>query len=94
VYGTRAGPVGPQHWGVSTRKEGAIYLHVFAPDGKITLPKHLQAHDARVLGAPKGLPLKAEGLELTLELPDDVRTPIDTIVVLRPIVDGQPQLRR
>lgn len=28
IYGTRGGPIAPQEWGVSTQKQGTVYLHV------------------------------------------------------------------
>jgi alpha-L-fucosidase len=38
IYGTRAGPLGPQSWGVTTRNEKRIYLHLFkTPDANTIL---------------------------------------------------------
>ena len=41
IYGTRGGPFKPTDWGVSTRKDNTIYLHILKWNGKkvqITLP--------------------------------------------------------
>lgn len=39
VYGTRQGPVTPRTWGVSTQKDGRIFLHVLNAEGsRIMLP--------------------------------------------------------
>ncbi len=36
VYGTRGGPLPPQHWGVTTQKDKRIFLHLFrVPDASI-----------------------------------------------------------
>ncbi|MGW8182258.1 MAG: alpha-L-fucosidase, partial [bacterium] len=32
VYGTRGGPMAPQEWGVSTQKDGLVYLHLLGED--------------------------------------------------------------
>jgi alpha-L-fucosidase len=34
IYGTRAGSVAPQHWGVSTAKDNKTYIHVLDPSVK------------------------------------------------------------
>jgi alpha-L-fucosidase len=86
VYGTRRGPVPPQPWGVSLTKSGAIYLHVLRPDEPVNVPKALQAFDARLgIGDTVLRTQTEEGFRL--QLPEQARTPIDTIIVLRPIID-------
>jgi alpha-L-fucosidase len=83
VYGTRAGPIPPQPWGVSVHKGRTVYLHVLRPDRPITLPKEFEGAEPRAFGADK--PLKTTPTErgLSLTIPDEARTPVDTIVVLR-----------
>jgi alpha-L-fucosidase len=69
VYGTRGGPFRPGSWGASTRKDQAVFLHVFEPepDGWLRLPPLAhRVEAARVLGGdaaecrqgPKGLEVK------------------------------------
>lgn len=39
VYGTRAGDVAPQEWGVTTRKGDTLYVHIFDPElTEVSLP--------------------------------------------------------
>jgi alpha-L-fucosidase len=89
VYGTRKGPIPPQSWGVTTSREApagrapTIYLHVLKPDAKeVVLPEALAEAVALPLGA--ATPLKKEitpdGVKLTI--PDDARTPYDTIIIV------------
>jgi alpha-L-fucosidase len=90
VYGTRGGPVPPQPWGVSVAKPGsgsdiaAVYLHVFKPELPVRLPRSLLAFDPWLEGKAVHLSASALGNEMILNLPEKDRTPIDTIVVLRP----------
>jgi alpha-L-fucosidase len=90
VYGTRRGPVPPQRWGVTVGKPGArselgaVYLHVTRPEIPIRLPRSLLAFDAWLEGKAEHLDATALGNEILINLPEKDRTPIDTIVVLRP----------
>ena len=86
VYTTRRGPVSPQPWGVSTRKEKPprAYLHVLTPGSPIQLPKAFVSFDARLLGAPELLKTLPTDDGLVISLPEDMRTPIDTIIVVTP----------
>jgi alpha-L-fucosidase len=90
VYGTRRGPVAPQRWGVSVTKQGArsalgaIYLHVTRPELPVRLPRSLGAFDAWLEGKAQHLDAAALGNDIILNVPEKERTPIDTIVVLRP----------
>jgi alpha-L-fucosidase len=84
VYGTRRGPIAPQPWGVSVRKDQTVYLHVLKPTDRIPLPKEVETYDAWLFGGQTRLTLKPAADGIALELPEGVRTPIDTIVILRP----------
>jgi alpha-L-fucosidase len=90
VYGTRRGPVPPQRWGVSVSKQGsgsapgAVYLHVTRPVFPIRLPRTLLAFDAWLEGKAQHLDATALGNEILLNVPEKDRSPIDTIIVLRP----------
>jgi alpha-L-fucosidase len=40
IYGTRKGPVTPKTWGVTTQKDGRIFIHVLSPESNtIFIPK-------------------------------------------------------
>lgn len=48
VFGTEAGPVAPRSWGVTTRKEEKIYVHIFDwPDEELFVP----IRDERIMAA-------------------------------------------
>ena len=53
IYGTRQGPIQPQSWGVSTQKDGKIYLHILKADAPALLiePVYEQIRSIRVLGS-------------------------------------------
>jgi alpha-L-fucosidase len=94
IYGTRAGPIAPQPWGVSTvnkRGPSQVYLHILNPDveSPVTFQKEVTSWAAYLFG--KGTPLKLRQAVggMALELPRDVRSPVDTIVVLRPTGTGR-----
>lgn len=38
IYNTEGGPIPPQPWGVSTQREGKIYLHILDPSKEIIVP--------------------------------------------------------
>jgi alpha-L-fucosidase len=68
IYGTRAGPVTPRPWGVTTQSSGHIYVHVLDwHDPILSLPLHDSVRSARRLGGGSvGLRRTAAGIELTL----------------------------
>lgn len=82
VYGTRRGPVGSQKWGVSVRRDATIYLHVLQPSAPVTLPAGLGPIEPHLLGSKDTLKTTRAGDTRTIEIPEAVRMPIDTIVVL------------
>jgi alpha-L-fucosidase len=84
IYGTRGGPLAPDLWGVTTQREGTVYVHVLDWNGPILAlpPLPWRVRSARL--ARDGSAVKFEDREdgLLLSLPprgDDV---IDEIVVL------------
>jgi len=91
VYGTRRGPIDPQAWGVSTIKASSpldVYLHVLKPADSITLPRTIGSFTPFAFGKTTPLQLVQRGDALELTLPESARTPIDTIIVLSPLGDG------
>jgi len=83
IYGTRGGPFKPGQWGVSTRKDNRIYLHVFKFDGD-TL--HLPAIPAKVTavrvltGGSVEFAQSDQGLTLTVPAAD--HDAMATLIVL------------
>ncbi len=92
IYGTRGGPVRPQPWGVSTvagedKPIPAVYLHVLDPKAPVRLPGSMLAYQARIFGAAEGLPriIKIGG-QAVVTVPEAERSPIDTVIVLSPVI--------
>jgi alpha-L-fucosidase len=83
IYGTRGGPIPPRPWGVTTRKNNKVFVHVLDwPDELLAIPDIPNVKTAKAF--PSGTPVtmrRAEG-GLLLRLPASLRNPIDTIVVL------------
>jgi hypothetical protein len=78
----------PQEWGVSTQKEGRIFLHVLSPGApeEITLPDSSGWEVRRAVLFDGGTEVKyrkvgADG-DISISLPEKYRNPVDTIVVL------------
>ena len=84
IYATRGGPFRPQGWGVSTYKGRDVYLHVlnWPASGVVELPGLTEARSARGFsGGEVKVETTAVGTRVTL--PDTLRDPIDSIIVLR-----------
>ena len=97
IYGTRRGPIAPQRWGVSTTKgargDQKIFLHVLKPAEPNPLKFDPRSSWTPYLfGNTTPLKMTQQTGALTLELPKDAQSPIDTIVVLRPKLE--PERRR
>ncbi len=83
IYGTRGGPITPRSWGVSTQKDGKIYLHVLNwQEEYLALPELPGITAARLFGSNAKVELKKLEGGALLRIPKDARDPIDTIVVL------------
>ncbi len=92
VYGTRRGPIDPRDWGVSTIKATTpldVYLHVLKPAESIALPRSIGSFTPFAFGKSTPLKLVQRDNALELTLPENVRTPIDTIIVLSPLGYGR-----
>jgi alpha-L-fucosidase len=72
IYGTTAGLIPPQPWGVTTSKPARLFLHVFQPpaDGKLLLPSFpVQVTGARLLAGGTRLRVVKEGADWQLTVP-------------------------
>jgi len=82
IYGTRAGPISPRPWGVSTQKNGKIYVHVLDwNEHHLVLPdvdglKRIRSFDGGEVR------FQRIGNELLVDLPEASTHPIDRILVL------------
>lgn len=83
IYGTRGGPIPPRPWGVTTRKGNKVYVHVLDwPDEWLALPAIPGVRTAKAF--PSGAPVTLRRIQdgLLLRITQQVRNPVDTIVVL------------
>jgi alpha-L-fucosidase len=75
--------VTPKPWGVTTQKQGKIYVHVLNWDDEVLgisgLPK---VRSAALLSDGKKVEMQETPGGLVLRLPREQRDPVDTIVVL------------
>ena len=110
IYATRGGPYKPGIYGVSTRKDNKIYLHILAehPDKsnpKLAFPSppgDVEISKVYELTSKKAIPFKIDNGELKLNMADIPQNPPDTIVVLEltssamdiPVIDMSPDKRR
>jgi alpha-L-fucosidase len=82
IYRTRGGPLSPRAWGVSTQTADNVYLHVLEwQDRWLAVPALQGLTRARLL--KDGRPVRTVEVDgaTVIELPAEMRDPIDTIVV-------------
>ncbi|MFC1551292.1 alpha-L-fucosidase [Candidatus Latescibacterota bacterium] len=84
VYGTRGGPVPPQEWGVSTQKDGVIYLHVLAStDDVISIPNIDKRISGMTLLDGTAVAFEKTSLGTIIKLPERDADTHDTIIVVK-----------
>ncbi|HET6568537.1 MAG TPA: alpha-L-fucosidase [Rhodothermales bacterium] len=86
IYATEGGPMPPQDWGVTTRKDGVVYLHVLDPDApaSLTLPNTAGLQVAKATLFADGSDVAfSKPSDVTVDLPVSKRDSVDTIVVLQ-----------
>jgi alpha-L-fucosidase len=83
VYGTQRGPYNPSGWGVSTLKGQRVFLHVFnfQPTLELPTPKN-EIVSVKLFKTKQSVRFTRSEDTLTLHLPESVRDPMDTIVVM------------
>ena len=83
IYGTRGGPVTPRPWGVTTQKQGKVFVHVLDwPDELLALPKIANVKSAKLLATGAPVEWKEIAGGAILRLPQSARDLLDTIIVL------------
>lgn len=86
IYGTRGGPMPPQRWGVMTRADDTIYVHVLdGSSSKLVLPgtSDLEVRKAWLFGGDRIVDVETgPSGDLEIRVPPDAIHPIDTIIVL------------
>jgi len=83
IYGTRGGPFQPGPWGVSTRKDNRIYLHVFRFEGDtLELPAIPAKVTAARLLTGGSVEFRQSDQGLTLKVPAFNHDAMDTLIAL------------
>ena len=84
IYGTRAGPIPPGDWGVSTQKENKIYVHVLNWNAPLLAlsPIPTKVTAARSLADGAAIELTQNPNGLILKLPPSKEAETDRVVVL------------
>jgi alpha-L-fucosidase len=83
IYGTRGGPFRPADWGVSTRKDNKIYLHILKWSGdspKITIPDNGTAIKKVTLADGGKVKYGRTGNSFIIEFDSKLLQPVNTIV--------------
>lgn len=85
IYGTTAGLLGQQPWGVSTSKPGKQYLHVLQKptDGRLFIPEfNVDLSKVYLLANGKQLPYQKKGKDLEITLPVGAAEILNEVVVI------------
>lgn len=80
IYGTTAGDIEEQPWGVTTRKENVLYLHILNLDkDQLVLPKKYKVKSATILDGSKKVEVISRKAETVLKF-GEVPSGVDYIV--------------
>ena len=96
IYGTRGGPLKPTDWGVTTRKDNMIFLHILKWKGtplKISFPVHGMDIMGCRLADGGDVKLTKQRGSYIIELAENTLQPINTIIeiqVTKNVMDIQP----
>ncbi len=84
IYGTRGGPFPPAKWGATTHQDGRIFVHVLEWTGGTVKapPIRTRILNATTFHGGKPVKVRQEAKATVLEIPEEARDDIDTIVVL------------
>jgi alpha-L-fucosidase len=83
ILGTRAGPIPPRDWGVTTQRGDTVYVHVLNwNDRQLSLPASgTRIRSASLLESGEAVPFAQTGAGITLTLPSAAGIP-DRVIVL------------
>ena len=82
IYGTEAGPVSPQSWGVSTQKDNKVYIHVLDWQKDALLINDFRPKIKKIVFYSDKTPVKHDVSDygLVVSLPQNSQLNIDTII--------------
>ena len=83
VYGTRGGPVPPRPWGVTTQKDGRVYVHVLDwQDSVLFVPLAEKIRSARLLSTGSEVAFESTSGGIMLHIPPSALQEWDTVIAL------------
>ena len=84
IYGTRAGPVAPREWGVTTRRGDTVFVHVLHwTDRALAIPAFgRRVVRAAMLDGGARVGVAQTDASITLTMPDSAAAGPDRVVVL------------
>jgi alpha-L-fucosidase len=84
IYGTRGGPIDPAPWGVTTQREGTVYVHVLDWDAPVLAVPELpgRVRSARLLRSGAAVAFEQADDAVILRLPKRPAEVVDEIVAL------------
>jgi alpha-L-fucosidase len=84
IYGTRGGPISPRPWGVTTRRDNMVYVHVLDwPDEAILVPPLGAAvKSAKLLKTGAAVAARNLPEGVLIPLPKTAPDPYDTVIAL------------
>ena len=90
IYGTSRSPFPYLSWGVATRKEGTLYLHVFdwPKDGKVVVPLQSKAKSAKLLASGEKLSVTSSDGKLVIKVPATAPDAAASVIALQ--IEGEP----
>jgi alpha-L-fucosidase len=90
IHGTRSVPPMNAPWGVTTRKGGTLYLHVFKwpKNGKLEMTLGNKVTSARLLATKVPLSSKSMDGKLVIEVPVNAPDSFDSVIELQ--IEGEP----
>lgn len=90
IHGTRSVPPINEPWGVTTRKGGTLYLHVFKwpKNGKLEMTLGNKVTSARLLATKVPLSSKSKDGKLVIEVPVNAPDSFDSVIELQ--IEGEP----
>ncbi len=83
IYGTKAGPIAPRSWGVTTQKNNKIYVHLLNPEDNALLLQGIsqKIKSISIYGTSSKLKFQQDNLGITVMIPKILQD-YDTILVL------------
>ena len=85
IYGTSSGPISPNDSIVSTQKDGVVFLHLLNIKGEKIELNNFNAKIKTLYNfiSKEKIPYKVKGETLTIDLKNQIKDPVNTVLVLK-----------